>query len=152
MNGNAVALAFLLFFFVVIIGAWNGKFSPRSPPPRFEDFPEALRLTKELDATRAALKKAEDTAFTMQNRGEILAGATQDDSGKIRELLDEIGKLTAMINQLTEENKTLRSLLEQLTKDFEKLREKYKLCQAQDAARRLERQYCTMETPSNLLR
>ena len=152
MKSNVVALAVLAFMAFVIIGAWNGKFTPRSPPPKFEDFPEALQITKQLEETKAALKKAEDASFRSQNDADILGGAAVDDNSKIRELLEEIGRLSAMINQLTDENKKLRDLLAQLTRDFEKLREKLKLCEAQDAARRLERQYCRMDTPSNLLR
>ena len=152
MKTNVVALAFLAFAMFVVIGAWNGKFSPKSAPPQFTDFPEAMRLTKELDEARAALKTTEDAKFLLENDSDILSGTTTDNNSKIRELLDEIGRLSAMINQLTDENKHLRELLTQLTKDFEALRKKLKLCEAQDAARRLERQYCKMETPSNLLR
>ena len=152
MKSNVVALAVIAFMTFVVLGAWNGKFSPRAPAPKFQDFPEAARLTQQLAETKAELKKAEDTTFRLQNQSDILGGAAVDDDAKIRELLEEIGRLTAMINQLTDENKKLRDTLSQLTRDFEKLREKLKLCEAQDATRRLERQYCGMDTPSNLLR
>jgi chromosome segregation ATPase len=151
MKTGVVALAVLAFFAFVIVGAWNGKFSPASRPPAFADFPEAIRLTKELEETRALLKKAEDGKFRLENETGVLGGAAADDNSKIQELLEQIGKLTAMINQLTAENRKLKELLKQLTKDFEAMRNKLKLCEAQDAARSLEHQYCNMKPGTNML-
>lgn len=146
---NLSAILLFVLGLVVVWAAVNGKFTtatPAGPDPAVETLKAVAR-----DAARE-LKRKEDEMFNAENVMNEQRGMTTDQSSKIKELLEIIGDLTRKIENLETENRELRKALKNALDDLDACRKKLNICKAQDAARRLEKQYCDMIPPSNLLR
>jgi len=151
MKDNVVAFAFIALMGLVIIGAWNGKFSARVEKIPVTATREYQDLVTEVDAMKAEDAKQRDVAFKYENEVGILTGDRDDMQRKIDELLESVGALSDENNKLREENDTLRTTLRELSTDFEKLRHRLKLCEAREIGRSVTHQACNMNTPENVL-
>ena len=151
MKVGVLYLAFLLFMALVVVGAWHGKFSPRTRAIPVTETPEYKQLERDLVQAKADATASSDASFRYENAVGELTGVTEDWATKIRELMETIGKLSEENNELRDENDKLRTLLRDLSADFEELRKRLKICEARDASRRIEKQYCGMTPSSNLL-
>jgi len=145
---NVSAILMFVFGLIVTWAAINGKFTtstPAGPDPVME------KLKDVATAATRELKKKEDDIFTAENVLNEQRGLASDQSAKIKELLDIIDELSRRIDALETENKELRKALKDALADLDECRRRLSICTAQDAARRLEKQYCDMMPPSNLL-
>lgn len=151
MKTGVVYLAFIALMAMIVVGAWNGKFSPRTEAIPVTETKEYTELKSQLDTIREEAKVVSDDAFRYENAVGELAGARDDSISKIRELMETIGDLSEENNELRDENEKLRKMLRELSADFELLRKRLKICEAKEASRRIEKQYCDREPSSNLL-
>jgi chromosome segregation ATPase len=151
MKAGVVYLAFIALAAMIVIGAWNGKFSPRAEAIPVTQTKEFEELKKEMERVKEEAKQASDDSFRFENAVGELTGVRDDSAAKIRELMETIGSLSEENNELRDENEKLRKLLRELSADFEELRKRLKICEANEASRRIEAQYCIRDPPSNLL-
>jgi cell shape-determining protein MreC len=146
---NLSAILVFLLGLVVVWAAANGKFTtatPAGPDPEVEKLRAIAKKTVE------ELRRKEDMVFEAENVMNEQRGMTMDQSSKIKELLDIINQLSRKIDALEKENEALRKALKEALEALDRCRSQLNICKAQDAARRLEKQYCDMLPPSNLLR
>jgi len=151
MKSNVVYLAFIALAAMIVLGAWHGKFSPRAEAIPVSQTKEYHAIERELEKVKEEVKLASDDSFRFENAVGELTGIRDDSTAKIQELLETIGILSEENNELRDENEKLRKLLRDLSADFEELRKRLKICEAEEASRRLEAQYCVRDPPSNLL-
>ncbi len=151
MKYRVVYLAFLILMAMIVLGAWHGKFSPRTKAIPATETKEYKELERQLGEMTNEANASKDDSFRLENAVGELSGVRDDWASKIRDLLENIGQLSDENNELREENEKLRRLLRELSADFEKLRKRLKMCEAREASRRIEKQYCDMDRPSNLL-
>ena len=145
-------LSAILLFTLGVITIWaaaNGKFTTVSPAgPDMECEKLKLLARQAVDE----LKKTEETIFENENMMNESSALVSDQSSKIKELMDVINDLSRKNAALEKENQKLRELLKNALQDIDTLRKRLSVCMAQDAARRLEKQYCDRVPPSNVLR
>lgn len=151
MRNNVVAVAFIAFMAMVIVGAWSGKFSARVEKIPVTSTSEYIELKKELDAVKSSSDEQRDVAFKYENEVGLLVGDRDDSKRKIDELLESVGSLSDENNELREENDKLKNTLRELSTDFESLRHRLKLCEARETSRSFTHQSCNMNVPENVL-
>lgn len=151
MKDNVVAFAFIALMGLVIIGAWNGKFSARVEKIPVTDTREYRDLVTKVENMKAEDAKQREVTFKYENEVGILVGDRDDSQRKIDELLESVGSLSEENNTLREQNDTLRTTLRALSTDFEALRHRLKLCEARETGRSITHQACNMNTPENVL-
>jgi len=151
MKDNVVAFAFIAFMGLIIIGAWNGKFSSRIEKIPVTETREYRDLEVKMENLKADDAHQRDVAFKYENEVGILSGNRDDSQRKIDELIESVGALSDENNKLREENNTLTATLRELSTDFEALRHRLKLCEARETGRSIRHQSCNMNTPENVL-
>lgn len=151
MKDNVVAFAFIAFMGLIIIGAWNGKFSSRIEKIPVTETREYRDLEVKMENLKADDAHQRDVAFKYENEVGILSGNRDDSQRKIDELIESVGALSDENNKLREENNTLTTTLRELSTDFEALRHRLKLCEARETGRSIRHQSCNMNTPENVL-
>lgn len=146
---NLSAILLFILGLIIVWAAINGKFTTSTPAGPDPDVEKLKAIAKK---AADELRKKEDMMFNAENTMNEQRGLTTDQSSKIQELLDIINELSRKIDALEKENRALRKALKEALEDLDKCRSQLNICKAQDAARRLEKQYCDMMPPSNLLR
>jgi cell division protein FtsB len=151
MKYNVVAFAFIALMGLVVLGAWNGKFSARVEKIPVAETREYRDLVMEMETMKTEGTFQRDVAFKYENEVGILVGNRDDSNRKIDELIESVGALSDENNKLREENDTLTTTLRTLSTDFEALRHRLKLCEARETGRSITHQSCNMNTPENVL-
>lgn len=151
MKDGVIAVAFIAFMALVIIGAWNGKFSARVEKIPVSETREYRDLVNKVENMEAEDSRQRDVAFKYENEVGILVGDRDDSRRKIDELLETVGELSGENNKLRKENDTLKTTLRELSTDFESVRHRLRLCEARETGRSITHQACNMNTPENVL-
>lgn len=142
------ATAFIAFFFYITWGAWQGYFSPVLPPPVD---PTTEVLEKEKVQLKTTIQAAKETIFTHENNTSELLAKIADLQRALAFLMDEVNRLTTALAALQAENATLRKGLKEALEQLDLCRKQLMQCKTMLDAKRLEKQYCQIEPPSNLL-
>lgn len=146
---NVATFFGFVFGLIVVWAAMNGKFTTQQPARDNEALCDKLKVVAK-NAVQE-LRRVEDAAFDYESAALESDAIRRDQRRASVDLLDEIGKLTRRIAELEKENAALRKFLKDAMGAIDELRRRLSICNAQDTARRLEKQWCSMEPSGNSL-